>query len=540
MSFEKIHQLVGSLAKTVEDSQKIATPFLAAKLAKCMEFYPEDQTIGAMARVIDKMADNNTIFIRKAELKSLYNKLYSRNTKFAELFSEELGIENQNDKLEVNAGALKEGSAIDPYEYADPILANALDSVFDKTATLKMYSKGLADKAEFAVASTLDAWNLKPTSLAVNDGNEKFLVIKADYDTPKGITSFYVPVEIANNKVAEASIFMGNSGPQELNNTNIKYYLKSFAGSKLQVSAPIILSALDSATSNHREISSAEIALTKLNASRQTKSYSFHNQVIGLKVAEEAPKDIELPKSDEFKSFEEQSLSPSGQAYFQFGKDKVTLARELITRELSGFGYKNHQIVVTATDDSTIFYGVSLDAGRVAFTVPVKLASGKLQKPSVLICNGSMLSFDKGGINTLYVKNQTDYKVAASASPQFGLKPSDLVNNVRDAIAEGNTAKAEDALNVLSNTSDAKSYVIAFQIFMNGLSGKIAKASDESEHKCTLMVKSGGSEHMVCGHTGLPVHKVYQDQHGNCRPMYRRGMSETYEGASFMNAKIFG
>ena len=540
MSFEKIHQLVGSLAKTVEDSQKIATPFLAAKLAKCMEFYPEDQTIGAMARVIDKMADNNTIFIRKAELKSLYNKLYSRNTKFAELFSEELGIENQNDKLEVNAGALKEGPAIDPYEYADPILANALDSVFDKTATLKMYSKGLADKAEFAVASTLDAWNLKPTSLAVNDGNEKFLVIKADYDTPKGITSFYVPVEIANNKVAEASIFMGNSGPQELNNTNIKYYLKSFAGSKLQVSAPIILSALDSATSNHREISSAEIALTKLNASRQTKSYSFHNQVIGLKVAEGAPKDIELPKSDEFKSFEEQSLSPSGQAYFQFGKDKVTLARELITRELSGFGYKNHQIVVTATDDNTIFYGVSLDAGRVAFTVPVKLASGKLQKPSVLICNGSMLSFDKGGINTLYVKNQTDYKVAASASPQFGLKPSDLVNNVREAIAEGNTAKAEDALNVLSNTSDAKSYVVAFQIFMNGLSGKIAKASDESEHKCSLMVKSGSSEHMVCGHTGLPVHKVYQDQHGNCRPMYRRGMSETYEGASFMNAKIFG
>jgi uncharacterized protein involved in tolerance to divalent cations len=66
MSFDKIHQLVGSLAKAVEDNQKIATPVLAAKLAKCVEAYPEDQTIGAMSRVIGKMADNNNIFIRKA------------------------------------------------------------------------------------------------------------------------------------------------------------------------------------------------------------------------------------------------------------------------------------------------------------------------------------------------------------------------------------------------------------------------------------------------------------------------------------------
>jgi hypothetical protein len=55
-----------------------------------------------------------------------------------------------------------------------------------------------------------------------------------------------------------------------------------------------------------------------------------------------------------------------------------------------------------------------------------------------------------------------------------------------------------------------------------------------------MIVKSSSSEHPVCGHTGLPIHKVYQDDGGNCRPLYRRGMDETYEGASFMNAKIFG
>lgn len=54
------------------------------------------------------------------------------------------------------------------------------------------------------------------------------------------------------------------------------------------------------------------------------------------------------------------------------------------------------------------------------------------------------------------------------------------------------------------------------------------------------MIKNSTSEHPICSHTGLPVHKVFQDKDGNCQPMYRKGMDETYEGASFMNAKIFG
>lgn len=538
MSFEKINQLVGSIAKVVEDGEKIATPILSAKLAKCVQAYPEDQTIGSMARVIEKMADNNTIFIRRADLKNLYNKLYSRNTKFAQLFSEELGLTPSASKEESASHAEYKESIINPYEAADPILANALNSVFDKHTPLKMYSQPLAEKAKVAVGTTLDAWNLKPSSLTVDDGSDRFLIVKADYDTPKGITSFYVPVEITDNKITEASVFMGNDGPQELNHTNIKEYLKSFAGSKLKVNAPIILGALVQSTSENREISAAEIALTKLNASRQTKSEFFDNQVIGLKIAENTQTEVELPKSNEFMSFEEHFSSPYGQASFQFGEDKVTLARDNIARELVGFGYKRPQITVSAIDKNTIFYGVSLDAGRVAFTVPVKVADGKIQKPGVLICNGSMSSFDQNGINKLYVNNQTDFKVAAIASPQFGLKPSDLIENVRTAMAEGNMAKAEDALNILSNSGDAKAYATAFQVFMGGLANKTASA--ETEHQCSLMMKSASSKHMICGHTGLPVHKVYQDEHGNCRPAYRRNMQETYEGASFMNAKIFG
>ena len=541
MSFEKIQQLVGSLSKTLEDSQKIATPVLAAKLAKCIDAYPEDQTIGAMARVIDKMVDNNNIFIRKADFKQLYNKLYSRDTRFAHLFAEELGITPvaQPERPLAGQKVASELSIVNHYQHADGVLANALNSVFDNQVPLKLYAQALADKAKTAVGSTLDAWNLKPTNLTIDQGNEKFLVVKADYDTPKGITSFYVPIEIANNKITEASVFMGNSGPQELNNTNIKDYLKKHAGSKLKINGSAILGVLVNASSENREVSAAELALTRLNASRQTQAEFFDNQVVGLKVAEKAPEEISLPKSDEFASFEEKFASPYGQAAFNLGEDKVKLARDIIVRDLVDFGYKNPQITVTGSDKTTVFYGVSLDAGKVAFTIPVKIAAGKVQKPGVLICNGSVSSFDRNGINTLYVNNQTDYKVAAAASPQFGLGNSDLINNVRVAVAEGNTAKAEDALNVLANSGDAKAYATAFNLFVSGLGGKVATASN-SEHKCSLMTKNASSAHMICGHTGLPVHKVYQDKDGNCRPLYRRSIEENYQGAFFMNAKIFG
>jgi len=540
MSLDKIQQLIGSIAKTVEDNHKIATPVLAIKLARSIETYPHDQTLGAMSRVIEKMASNNTLFISRADLKSLYQKLYSRNTKFAQLFGDELGIEVSLED-EPRVTTRDDSTNLNPYEVADPILSNALNSVFDKSIPLKLYSQALANKAVAEVNTDLDSWGLKPTSLAVNDGSDKFLVLKADYETPKGITSFYVPVEISNNKVSAASIFMGNSGPQELNHENVKKYVTTNAGSKLKINASSILGVLTKASSENREVSDAELAVTRLHATRQGKSEFFEGQIVGQKMAEAAKKDVELPKSDEFMSFEKKFSSPNGFATFKFGSEKLNIARDNIMRELISMGYSNAQLAVSDVNENTVFYSVSLDGGKVAFTVPVKINASGINKPSVFLCNGSVSLFEKGNIDKLYVNNESDYKAAASASPLFGLKPSDLINNIRAAVVEGNAAKAEDALNVLANTGDEKAYATGFQVFLQGLgtsSTKVAEAS--APCTCTMIVKSSSSQHPICGHTGLPLHKVYQDKEGNCRPLYRRGMDETYEAASFINAKIFG
>jgi hypothetical protein len=532
MSLDKIHQLVGSLAKAVDDNQKIATPILAAKLARYVEAYPQDKTLGAMSRVIEKMASNNTNYIRKAELKSLYGKLYQHGTKFAELFTDELG---EVAEPEVTTYQRDEAVKANAYHVGDQVLANALESVFDKHAPLKMYSQPIAEKAMRSVGTTLDAWNLRPSRLVIADGNDKFIVIKADYETPKGVTSFYVPVEVKKTDVVEPQVFMGNTGPEDLNHTTIKAYLTQQAGTKTKIGATDILTALTSAASDKREVTAVELAVTRMNAERQGQSEFFQGQVVGLQVEAAAKKDVALPKSDEFVSFENKFTTPQGLASWRFGAEKIATARNHITRELQSLGFANHQVVVTGNDDNTIFYGVSLDSGKVAFTIPVKIAKDKLQKPTIMLCNGSISTFDKAGINGLVSLNKSDSKVAAVASNMASLKPSEIVSNLREAIAEENYSKAEDALNVLANSGDEKAYALAFQLYMTGLSGV-----KTAETKCSKMIKSANSEYPVCSHTGLPVNKVYQDNNGYCRPLYRKGMDETYEGASFINSKIFG
>jgi len=535
MSLEKIQQLVSSLAKSIDDNEKLATPILAAKLAKYVSLYPQDQTLGSMSRVIEKMASNNTLFLKKSDFKSLYNKLYSRNTKIAELFQDELGI--MDNEPNIKTYERDDAAMLNPYEVGDQILSNALNSVFDGSP-VKMYSQNLANQAIKAVASTLDSWNLRPSSLVMEDGNDKFLMIRAEYETPKGVTGFYVPIEIHHGKVSEASVFMGNAGPQDLDHTNVKKYVTTNAGSKLKASGTAILGLLTQATTENREISAAELALTKLNATRQGKSEFFHNQIIGQKMVEASVKDVELPKSNEFQSFEEKFASPQGTAMLQFGEQVVKLARDCVAREILGFGYKNPQITVSGSEQHTIYLSVALNNGRIGFTVPIKVANGKISSPSVMLCNGTVGSFSEETINTLVKSNQSDFKAAAAASPVYNLKPSELIVNIKQALSEGNHERAEDALNVLANSGDAKAYAFGFQAFVQGLSGKIANAS--AEPTCNKMIKNASSEHPICSHTGLPVHKTYIDKDGNCRPLYRKGMEEGYEAVTFNNYKIFG
>jgi hypothetical protein len=537
MSIEKITKIANSLANQIDNSEKILAPSLALKLSRAAEAYPHDPTIVGIASVMNKYADKNT-FISKGDFKGLYQKFYSRNTKFAELFQNEIGEQVQLMQPKI-AERVDETKEIKMDHLADQVLLNALESVFDNKS-LKMYARDMAEGAKKIVASTLDAWNLNPSTLTVDDGNEKFIVVRAGYETPKGVTNFYVPVEIVGKGVTSPTVFVGNGTTHDLNNQNVKNYIRQAAGVKLKLSATNILDALTKAASEDREISDTELALARFNASRQQKEEFFANQILAQNVEAEV-KEIQLPKYSEYSHLEAKFTSPYGIAAFNLGEDKVKLGREVVARNLHSFGAKNGQVTVADSNNNTVFYAVSLDSGKVAFTVPVKIESGKVQPPSIMICQGSVNSFDAKGIRSLYTTNTTDYKAAAVASANYNLKSSDLIDNVRVAMEEGNLAKAEDALNVLATKGDAAAYATGFKVYASGLKGE--KRDDISNHPMyneNDFYITSASKVPVSKQAGLPINKIYIDENGNHRPLYRRAMNENYQGGFFMNYKIFG
>lgn len=533
MSLNKLNQVVNSIAKMVEESEKIALPVLSAKLNKLAEVHPYDPTIVSVADVVGRMSEKH-LFIRKADFKGLYNKFYTRNTRFAEFCQDELGLASIEAPSPVKYAEKQAEVTENLHEqFADQVLANALTSLFDKDAPLKMYAKDLAEKAKFSVAFNLDNWNLKASKIEVAAGNDKFIVVKADYDTPKGVTSFLVPVEVQKGKVLEPAVFMSNAGPQDLNHVNIKKYLTSYAGTSLKVTASDVVNVLTDAVSPKAEISDAELALTKLNASRE--NLGGTDSIIGQSV-DSVYSEVNLPQSAEVETFAAKLSSPVGAANLHFGADKVAQARDVVARTVASFGLGAPQISVAGCDETTVFYAVALHGGKTAFKVPVKFSSNKVLPPTFMLCNGSLNALSKENVNKLLVSNETDFSVAAVASAQYSLKPSELIENISSALAEGNYAKAEDALNVIAQSGDETSYKQAFAVYVNGLNG----VKQDEECKCNMVIKTAHSSHPVCGHTNLPLHKVYQDEFGNCQPLYRKAMKSDYQGAFFMNYKIFG
>jgi hypothetical protein len=529
MDFNKMQKIVSSLAKSVDDNERLAVPFLNMKLKSLASDYPNDQTIVMVSDVISKLA-NRQMFITRAELRSIYAKMHSGRTKFAELMEDELG---KKDELKAPTYAPAHVEPLKNLENTDSVLTNALANAFDNKVQLKSYSKEAAEQAKFMVSLNLDSWNIKASKLEVESGNESFIVVKADYDTPKGVTSILVPVEITKGKALSPSVFMGNTGPQDLNHAKIKEYILSQAGKTLKVNAKDIVKTLSKFANPGTELTNAELAVTKLNATKELGAE--FGQITGLELNPE-PKNlvISLPQSAEVGSFAAKFESPLGIAEFKFGKDKVILGKNVVGRQILGFGFNEPKITVMGSDENSIFYAVSLYGGKTSFRVPVKFSANKALSPDILICNGSISSFNKASINDLLASDEKDTKVSCVTSSMYGLKLSELVDNVRSAMVERNFAKAEDALNILKE-SDDKAYQSALVIYVNGLSSKKAE-----ESKCSMVVKSGTSTHPVCGHTGLPLHKTYQDVNGNCLPLYRRGMDETYEGNFFLHSKVFG
>jgi hypothetical protein len=533
-------KLANSLAKFAEDNEKISLPLFTVKLAKAQEQYPGDYTIGMLSRVVGKMADSEKLFISRAEVKDLYEKFYSRNNKFASLFGDELGkVEVQTTPVTAHTEAFSNDIMQEAFDnVVDPVLAGALDKAFG--GSKEDYSQTAMKQAVSVCINRFKELGFHIQS-KVLCGKDNILICSASFETPRGTTSILVPVEILGNKVLYSpSMFVGNVGAEELNKDTIYNYLTSKAGDRLQVHAEEVLKASLVAKGNDHEISNVDLALTKLNAQNESKVDYLGPQILGTEIESENPNLIlNLPQIEdpEFEALAKTFDSELGFASFKFGSKLIERGADLIKKQLHSCGANTYNISVLASTDTSVTYSVALNGGSVAFKVPLKIESNNILPPTILLCNGSVTAFDKMAVSSLLRTEGFDRVAALSASPLYGIKPSELVNTVKNAIAEGNYIKAEDALNVLSDSDDEKAYETALAAFTYGLGHKVD--TTEQPSKCAMIVNSSSSQHEICGHTGLPTHKVYQDKQGNCQPLYRRGMADSYEGATFMHSKVY-
>jgi hypothetical protein len=527
---EKIAKLINSVSAHLDSNTELPLATLLSKLQTCAAKYPTDSTIIRMARIVDSLSDQK-LLITRDELKKIYKSTYTSDSKFASLFADELGETVKQPKLtEYKHNDFNE---INMYAGADPALASALGQLFGSDS-IKPFSDDYAKKAVAQVNGALDGWELKPSQISVATGNSDYIIVQASYHTTKGVTSFFVPVEIQNKKVIQPEILLGNNGPQELNYKNIKNYITTQAGNQLIFSANTIVNLLTKVASEKKRLSPIEFAAAKIAADKGEKGLAY-SSVLGQTIPKNEVTQVEVTRLAEADTFEKKLKTSEGAALLQFGEQKLNTAANLIKRELESFGYKSVQMKVSNATSDCVTYTVTLD-GKIGFNVPMKI-SNKIEFPSVLICNGGIQEFSAKNINAIVASNNKDYKILAVASNSYGLKPSDLIMQVKEAVENNNTAKIEDCLNVLRECGDAKAYATAFNYYRTALAGKLPQ---KEASKCKFIVKSAKYGGPCCGHLNLPLNKVFQDQFGNCQPLHRLNMSETYEGVSFMNSKVFG
>lgn len=532
--FNNLKKAIEKVANTVKTSEKFLLLPLVSRMAKAAQENPGDQTIIGMATFLHNRSASQTL-ITRAELNDVYNKLYVSNTRCSEYLEKELNKTASTSPVKKLVRQDNEGTLVkDAFKNgANELLVNALEAAFDKNATYKPYTAEMAKRAEQVCTKELREHKYQPTKIQVVAGNEDCLLCQATYETPKGRSSVIIPVEIVGEKALFPSVFVSAAGFEALEQKKLSDYLVSTAGKQLQVNVPAVLNAVKVAKHGVQEgLNEVEQIVLRANAKKETPAYDS-NAIIGQSLA--SPDVIETKADlEETETFAAKLSSAKGLAELTFGKKAVESGRQMLIKELNSFGYKSAQVSVASVNDSTVVYVVASN-GR-GIKVPVKFNKGLPKQPLFAIANGIVGSFDQQGVNDLLSVN--DSNTAALASQLNGNKPSELIDVVQKAVVAGNYEIAEDALNVLAH-SDEKAFKYAFNLYKEAIGNQDLTKQASKSNGCNLPIKSATSTQTLCGHTNLPLNKVYQDEHGDCYPLYRKHIDHSNEGGSFLHSRIY-
>lgn len=469
MNLQELAKVVKEAANAVHGSEKFMLPALASRASKAAEQYPYDSSVLAASQILTKMASEKP-FISRSELNSLYEKVYSNNTKLGEVFAEEL------DRKDVLKGPqfydrTNEGQEpVSDFErVADPVLANALSAAFDG-GEYKVYSQETARKAEKVCNAGLMEIGLAPKKISVFAGQEDIILCQATYETPKGQSNVIVPVEIKEGSALLPTMFLGVSAFADLKEDLLKSHIISTAGQSYQVDGEGLLKILSTAKHGVKKVAS-EVEMAAIRLRHQNGSMHHDpNSVIGMKIADpiKIVEDPEIEKSAEHFEFAERVTSQEGAARFIHNDRVVDAGRDIIVRKMAQFGYPNAQVKVANCNEKQIHYAVGVGVNA-AIMAPVDIVGNNVFPPKVVVASGKIKSFSQDGVKELVEDTTPDTRMLAASSMSAGLKPTELVQQVKDAVAEGNLIKAEDAINVLGEV-DKHAQKVAIAILMKGLS----------------------------------------------------------------------
>ena len=555
-------EAVSQINSGFKQEEKFPLPLLAVRAKKAALENQSDQSLRLIANVFTKMSENGKIFITRGELKNICSKFNGSNNNVIKCFAEELDLPEAPKDRQIAGQASEEIK--DLYIEADQTIANALLGMWDatgkpqKVGEYKLYDPNKAKQAQTITNLELTRMGIGPKSVNTFSGTDSFIFCDATYETPKGEAHLLIPVELSKSGALIPTFFVSKHGFADLNKNTIEEHILTSAGKNFNVNSNALLNALsvmkDASVMDDFEIKALAIQeavnnkkMVKEASSRDERQMPFaSNGILMQEVDKEESIMVALPQSKDFEKFASSLNSSKGVAEFVFGELVVRSAKDAISSKITSFGYKP-QISVLACDDAdnTITYAVKIDTGNgpVGFEAMAEINNGKAVLPSMLVAADKAYDFSKEGINSIIRSNETDYKSVAAVSPMYELKSSEILENIRTAADVGDFKTAEEALTVLAEKSDKETYSLGLAEYIrsvNASSNKQLQKKASVKSCCKRIVKSSTHSAPICGHLNMPLDKVYQNEQGECVPLYRKGMDNTYEGVLFNTSKIFG
>jgi hypothetical protein len=450
MNLQDITSLITKAASAVEANEKLALPILAAKARREATARPNDTHLVTASQVLTKMASDK-MFISRNELANIVERLGASHSKLSQVFSEELG-KRAEPKPHTFVREANEGMALerDYQKFSDPVLANALAGAFEASPTEKIYSTDDAQRAHRAAYAQLINIGLRPKEIKTFAGRKDIIICQAIHETPLGNANVLIPVELIEGKATLPQLFFTPNGFEEFEKDAYEDHVRKMAGKGFRVDGAKLLDVLEQVKRGESTIANeVEMAAIKV-ASQQGSTPSIENAIYYTEMVEPQA-DVELPKMPETPEakFAETLGKPDGIARFVHGDKVVEAGRALVVRKFAELGYKNVQVKVADVNKEKVFYAVAIGTGT-GFKVPVEISEGRATPPQIVFADGIVTSFTKEAISEIVQSgNGGNKRSLATASPCYEMKPSELLDVVRESVNDGNYIRAEEAINAL-------------------------------------------------------------------------------------------